>query len=111
MKKNKYPQALNSFIRLRNSRVQACRDLYFAHCLLVEENQITRGKFPFLELFTIPRNARATLASTINMFGQQVCVMFKLLEKERVSWGEVQILALTRSPSLSFPLYSTSSVV
>lgn len=65
MKKGRYPQALQSFVRLRNSKLQACRDLYFAHCLLEEENQIVRGKMPFVELFTIPRNARATLASTI----------------------------------------------
>lgn len=72
MKRNRYVEAFRSFSILRNSELQAARDLYFTHCLLEEEKQIKRGGFRFFEMFTIPRNARATLASTIVMFGQQV---------------------------------------
>ncbi|WFC98785.1 hypothetical protein MYAM1_001517 [Malassezia yamatoensis] len=75
MKKGKYRRAMRSFLRLRNSPLLAARDLYFAYCLLVEEEKIrkSRGPFPFLELFTVPRNLRATIGATIVMFGQQFC--------------------------------------
>ncbi|KAL9934846.1 hypothetical protein V8E36_006621 [Tilletia maclaganii] len=63
MKKGRYVEAYNSLRRLRNSPVQACRDLYFAHVLLVEEEKVARGRILALELFTIPRNARATAAA------------------------------------------------
>ncbi|WFD38151.1 uncharacterized protein MJAP1_001099 [Malassezia japonica] len=75
MKKGKYQQAMQSFLRLRNTPLLAARDLYFAHCMLQEEEKIRRSKgpFPFLELFTVPRNLRATIGATIVMFGQQFC--------------------------------------
>lgn len=75
MKKGKYQRAMQSFLRLRNTPLLAARDLYFAHCLLKEEEKIRRSKgpFPFLELFTVPRNLRATVGATIVMFGQQFC--------------------------------------
>ncbi|KAK0533014.1 hypothetical protein OC834_002392 [Tilletia horrida] len=73
MKKGRYVEAYKSLLRLRNSPVQASRDLYFAHVLLVEEEKIARGRFLALELFTVPRNARATAAALWNMFGQQFC--------------------------------------
>ncbi|CAD7064839.1 unnamed protein product [Tilletia caries] len=73
MKKGRYADAYKSLLRLRNSPVQACRDLYFAYVLLVEEEKIVRGRFVLLELFTVPRNARATYAALLGMFGQQFC--------------------------------------
>ncbi|KAK0548055.1 hypothetical protein OC846_004629 [Tilletia horrida] len=73
MKKGRYAEAYQSLLRLRNSPIQASRDLYFAHVLLVEEAKIARGRFLPLELFTVPRNARATAAALWNMFGQQFC--------------------------------------
>ncbi|WFD33273.1 hypothetical protein MCUN1_000086 [Malassezia cuniculi] len=75
MKKNRYRDALQSFLKLRADPLLAARDLYFAHCLIEEERRVKeeRGSFPLLELFTIPRNARATIASLILMFGQQFC--------------------------------------
>jgi hypothetical protein len=76
MKKGRYQDAYNSLCRLRNTPVQAARDLYFIHAQLVEElaiigqnNYATR----FLELFTIPRVRRATLASFTVMIAQQMC--------------------------------------
>lgn len=75
MKKGKYRKAMHSFLRLRNSPLLAARDLYLAYRLLVEEDKIRRsqGRFPFFELFTVPRNLRATVGATILMFGQQFC--------------------------------------
>lgn len=76
MKKNRYPEAYKSLCMLRNTPLQAARDLYTIHVQLVEEariigtsNYITR----FIELFTIPRVRRATLASFTVMIAQQMC--------------------------------------
>ncbi|AOW07345.1 and other transporter-domain-containing protein [Yarrowia lipolytica] len=58
---------------IRNSEVQAARDLFYAHVLLLEEEELKRGKNRFFELFTVPRNRRASWASFIVMFMQQFC--------------------------------------
>lgn len=76
MKKNRYTKAYKSLLKLRNNRIQAARDLYYIHCQLEVEkeiigdsNYVTR----FLQLFTIPRVRRATLASFTVMIAQQMC--------------------------------------
>lgn len=82
MLKGRYEAAYRSLLRLRNSPLQAARDLYFIHAQLVHEqvlvketgisesgNMFTR----FVELFTIPRIRRATQASGIVMIAQQMC--------------------------------------
>ena len=76
MKKGRYTSAFKSFCRLRNSELQAARDLYYVHCQLAEE-MVVRKKSNyfsrFMELFTIPRIRRATLASFVVMIAQQMC--------------------------------------
>ncbi|KAJ5541541.1 hypothetical protein N7494_006617 [Penicillium frequentans] len=69
-------KALSSLLRLRNTQLQACRDLYYIHSqiqiemsLIGDSNYLTR----FVELFTIPRVRRATLASFTVMIAQQMC--------------------------------------
>lgn len=76
MKKNRYQKAYNSLLKLRFSPLQAARDLYYIHCQLQveksivgESNYVTR----FIQLFTIPRVRRATLASFTVMIAQQMC--------------------------------------
>lgn len=72
LKKKNYKKAYSSLLRLRNTPLQAARDLYYIHAQLVQEqvlleesglaktdNFVTR----FVELFTIPRVRRATQAS------------------------------------------------
>lgn len=76
MKKNRYPDAYRSLIRLRHTELQAARDLYYIHVQLHEESKIIRGETYFQrlsELFTIPRVRRATLASFVVMLAQQMC--------------------------------------
>jgi len=75
MKRGYYHQAMNSFLRIRSSPLLAARDMYFAHRLIEEERRFEAGKrrIGLLQLFTIPRNLRATWASCIVMFGQQFC--------------------------------------
>ncbi|KAL4738772.1 general substrate transporter [Aspergillus similis] len=73
---NKIPKAFRSFRILRNTDLQAARDLYYAYVGVQLEREINKGKnffTMFLELFTVPRNRRATLASWIVMFLQQFC--------------------------------------
>ncbi|KAL1971067.1 hypothetical protein VTN77DRAFT_18 [Rasamsonia byssochlamydoides] len=73
---NKVDKAFKSFRTLRPTDLQAARDLYYAYVNVQLEREINKGKnffTMFLELFTIPRNARATLATWIVMFMQQFC--------------------------------------
>ncbi|KAH9961498.1 hypothetical protein BC827DRAFT_1131587 [Russula dissimulans] len=71
--KGRYVDAYNSLKRLRHHPVQAARDLYYIHVLLEAEKELTRGRNRYLELFTVPRNRRAALASFTVMFMQQFC--------------------------------------
>ncbi|KAF2179831.1 MFS transporter [Zopfia rhizophila CBS 207.26] len=82
MKKKRYAKAYRSFLRLRNTPLQAARDLYYTHALLTQEEILVKeaGLKPdsnfftrFFELFTIPRVRRATQASGIVMIAQQMC--------------------------------------
>ncbi|EKM53881.1 uncharacterized protein PHACADRAFT_145396 [Phanerochaete carnosa HHB-10118-sp] len=73
MSKGRYDKAYESLSRLRNTPLQAARDLYYIHVLLEAEKEIEGGKPGFIQLFTVPRNRRAALASTIVMFMQQFC--------------------------------------
>ena len=65
MEKNRYPQVYYSLCRLRHNPLQAARDLYYIHVQLEEEMKIVRTDnyiTRFMELFTISRFRRATLA-------------------------------------------------
>ncbi|KAL4867980.1 hypothetical protein BDV12DRAFT_170417 [Aspergillus spectabilis] len=73
---NKIPGAFKSFRTLRPTDLQAARDLYYAYVGVELERKVNKGKnffTMFIELFTIPRNRRATLATWIVMFLQQFC--------------------------------------
>ncbi|KAJ7761249.1 hypothetical protein DFH07DRAFT_740344 [Mycena maculata] len=74
LKKGRYTESFASFSRLRNSPLQAARDLYYAHAQLVAEQTAFAGstyRGRIAELFTAPRLRRATLASFIVMAAQQ----------------------------------------
>ncbi|EJD03080.1 uncharacterized protein FOMMEDRAFT_123257 [Fomitiporia mediterranea MF3/22] len=76
MKKGRYRDAYNSLLRLRNHPLQAARDLYYVYAQLqVESEFIGQSNYltRFIELFTIPRIRRATLAAFIVMMAQQMC--------------------------------------
>ncbi|KAJ0290720.1 hypothetical protein CBS470a_003764 [Colletotrichum nupharicola] len=76
IKKNQYANAMKSLLRLRNHPIQAARDIYYIHIQLqVEAEIIGRSNYAkrFVELFTIPRVRRATLASFTVMVAQQMC--------------------------------------
>ncbi|KAK5000658.1 hypothetical protein LTR66_000505 [Elasticomyces elasticus] len=75
IKKGRYTEAYKSLKKLRNTELQAARDLYYIHAQLsieaslnnMKTNYVTR----FIQLFTIPRVRRATLASFTVMLAQQ----------------------------------------
>jgi MFS family permease len=82
LKKKKPQKAYRSLLRLRNTPLQAARDLYYIQALLDQEEVLldesgfakTDNVFTrFIELFTIPRLRRATQASGIVMIAQQMC--------------------------------------
>jgi len=82
LKKKKPYNAYKSLLRLRNTPLQAARDVYYIQAQLDQEQRMvedsglakTDNLFSrFVELFTIPRIRRATQASGIVMIGQQMC--------------------------------------
>jgi hypothetical protein len=79
MKKGNYAEAYKSLLKLRNRPIQAARDLYYAHVQLVQEESLKKSSRKygmagrFIELFTVPRIRRATLASGVVMLAQQMC--------------------------------------
>ncbi|TKA65653.1 hypothetical protein B0A49_09815, partial [Cryomyces minteri] len=77
IKKGRYTEAYQSLKKLRNTELQAARDLYYIHAQLSMEASLTNMKTNyitrFIQLFTIPRVRRATLASFTVMLAQQMC--------------------------------------
>lgn len=76
IKKGAIGKAYQSLLRLRNTPLQAARDLYYIYAQIkVEQSVIGEGNYitRFFELFTIPRVRRATLASFTVMIAQQMC--------------------------------------
>ena len=73
MSKNRHFKAYESMSRLRYTKLQAARDVYYMHTLLEAEQEVQHlhGN-PLLELVRVPRNRRAMQASEIVMFMQQV---------------------------------------
>ncbi|OJJ51536.1 hypothetical protein ASPZODRAFT_163358 [Penicilliopsis zonata CBS 506.65] len=77
IRKGSMAKAYKSLCRLRNTEVQAARDLFFIYSQIKIEEEIATGRGSYatriVELFTIPRNRRATLASFVVMIAQQMC--------------------------------------
>lgn len=77
MKKGRYKEAYRSLKRLRNNNIQAARDLYYIHVQLRAESSLTQLNHNyitrFMQLFTVPRLRRATIASGTVMLAQQMC--------------------------------------
>jgi hypothetical protein len=74
MKKHRYKESFTSFCRIRNSEMQAARDLYYAHCQVAEEREAFAGVSlgsRVKELITVPRIRRATVASAWVSISQQ----------------------------------------
>lgn len=75
MSRGRYVQAYQSLLAHNWTSLQAARELYYAHCLIeIEKKSIGSGSWTrrLIELFTIPRVRRATLAGFVVMLAQQV---------------------------------------
>lgn len=73
MMKGRHSRAFNSLARLRWTKVQAARDLFYMHTLLQVERELEHvQKSKVVEMFTVGRNRRAMVGSEIVMFMQQV---------------------------------------
>ncbi|KAH0551158.1 hypothetical protein GP486_007507 [Trichoglossum hirsutum] len=77
MKKGEYMKAYESLCRLRNSHLQAARDLFYVRQQLLNEvdglGKDTRYFNRAMSLFTRDRVRRATLAAFVVMIAQQLC--------------------------------------
>lgn len=73
MEKGKFDKAFNALCRLRNHKIQATRDMYYAYKLLEVEQAERAGKSLWKEFFTVRRNRRAAQSSFFVMFMQQFC--------------------------------------
>ncbi|OJJ50259.1 hypothetical protein ASPZODRAFT_139573 [Penicilliopsis zonata CBS 506.65] len=76
IKKGRLAEAYKSLVQLRNNDLQAARDLYYIYAQIKIEREIVGNSNyvqRFIELFTIPRVRRATLASGVVMLAQQMC--------------------------------------
>jgi len=72
MSKGRHSAAYLAMCKLRYNKIQAARDLFYMSELLKAEENMKVGQSLVKELFTVPRNRRAMLASEIVMFMQQV---------------------------------------
>ncbi|KAF2267306.1 hypothetical protein CC78DRAFT_541754 [Lojkania enalia] len=73
MSKGRHASAYHAMCKLRYNRIQAARDLFYMAELLKAEENMKIGQSKVKELWTVPRNRRAMLASEIVMFMQQFC--------------------------------------
>ncbi|KAH6983358.1 hypothetical protein BKA56DRAFT_483128 [Ilyonectria sp. MPI-CAGE-AT-0026] len=72
--KNRHNEAFKAMEKLRFNKIQAARDLFYAHTLLQAESAMSIGRGSRIkEFFTIRRNRNAMVASQIVMFMQQFC--------------------------------------
>ncbi|QKX59808.1 uncharacterized protein TRUGW13939_06950 [Talaromyces rugulosus] len=73
MSKGRFDKAYHSMCRLRHSKLQAARDVYYIYTLLEAETSMKLGQKKLVELISVPRNRRAMIASELVMFLQQFC--------------------------------------
>ncbi|KAF2447244.1 hypothetical protein P171DRAFT_430155 [Karstenula rhodostoma CBS 690.94] len=73
MSKGRHAEAYQAICKLRFNKIQAARDIFYMAELLRAEENMKLGQSKVKELWTVPRNRRAMLASEIVMFMQQFC--------------------------------------
>ncbi len=75
LKEGRVDKAFKSMLRLRNTELQAARDLYYTYAQLEVERALVRqdGNYftRFTQLFTVPRVRRATTGAFVVMVSLQ----------------------------------------
>jgi hypothetical protein len=87
MIRNRYHAAYDALCKLRPSKFQAARDLYYIHAALQVEEKLREGKQLWREMFTVPRNRRAAQSSFFVMFMQQVHSEFHWATRNAAEFG------------------------
>jgi MFS family permease len=77
-KGNRYDLAFRSLVRLRNTELQAAKELYSTYRQHVVKSKVADPEEPsfsrrICDLFVVPRIRRATTASYVVMLSQQLC--------------------------------------
>lgn len=74
MGKDRYMEAYEATVQIRPHKILACRDLFYQHILMMEEESL---QLPFVkrlqEMITVRRNRNGLLASCVCAFMQQFC--------------------------------------
>lgn len=74
MGKGRYKEAFESTVKIRPHKILACRDIFYQHILMMEEESL---QLPFStrlkEMVTVRRNRNGLIASCICAFMQQFC--------------------------------------
>jgi sugar porter (SP) family MFS transporter len=73
IKKGRHDRAFESLVRLRQTEVQAARDLYYMAIMMAISDELKTDGNPLANIFLVGRNRRALYASQIVMFLQQFC--------------------------------------
>jgi hypothetical protein len=77
IKRGRYDRAFRSLCALRNTELQAAKELYYTYTQQSAMTSSTKTETSFtgkiIELFTIPRNRRAAVAAYVVMLSQQLC--------------------------------------
>lgn len=71
MSQGRHAAAYDAMVRLRFTKVQAARDIFYMWKGLDAEESIKYGHSKMKELVIVPRNRRALIASELVMFMQQ----------------------------------------
>jgi MFS family permease len=82
MSKGRHASAYEAMTKLRYNKIQAARDLFYMSELLKAEENLKIGQSKIRELFTVPRNRRAMLASEIVMFMQRKLPLMHKIETD-----------------------------
>jgi MFS family permease len=73
IKKGEISKAYQSLQRVRSTKLQAARDLYYMATMIAINDEINKGNNPLTDIFKVARNRRALYASQLIMFMQQFC--------------------------------------
>lgn len=90
MSKGHHDRAYEAMCRLRFTKLQAARDVFYIHTLLEAEKTMRLGQNKIKELISVPRNRRALVASEIVMFMQQVSSLILVTSgRQRGNWCQL----------------------
>ena len=111
IQKNKIDKAYKSFRRIRNTDVQAARDTYYTYVGVQIEKKINKNKNifqQFADLFLVPRNRRAALA-TVSIPSPPLDVDEEVLTRRSYQWIVMFGQQFCGGLSLSSPSFNSSS--